>query len=154
MGRQARGIWPFGACDGATMLITAELSMAGEIRGHRDIIAWQKAFALGLDVYRLARTLPKEELFGLGSQLRRGAVAVASNIAEGYGRGSTLDYLRFLKIARGCLYELDTQLLFAVELNYTDNETHASLQAQLNECGRILAGLIRSIEKAASDQAS
>lgn len=121
--------------------------MAGEIRGHRDLMAWQKAFALGLNIHRLARALPKEEQFALGSQLRRGAVAVASNIAEGYGRGSTADYLRFLKIARGCLFELDTQILFAVEFGYVDRDSYSQLLDQLNECGRILAGLIRSIEQ-------
>jgi len=71
---------------------------------------------------------------------------VASNIAEGYGRGSTRDYLRFLRQARGSLYEVDTQLLFAVELGYLDKERHAALQDMADEVGRLLGGLIRGVE--------
>lgn len=124
--------------------------MGGEIKSYRDLVAWQKAFALGIGVYRLTKMLPDAERFGLISQLRRGAVSVASNIAEGYGRQSTVDYIRFLRIARGSLYELDTQMLFAVELGYVEAEVCAPLQDQLNECGRILAGLIRSLEQGRS----
>jgi four helix bundle protein len=79
--------------------------------------------------------------------LRRGGVSVASNIAEGYGRGSTSDYTRFLKVARGALYEIDTQLLFAVELKYITNEQYETTKADLDECERVLAGLIRSLDK-------
>lgn len=120
--------------------------MNDEIRSYRDLIAWQKSFSLGLDVYRLTRELPDAERFGLISQLRRGAVAVPSNIAEGYGRQSTADYIRFLRVARGCLYEMDTQLLFVVELGYIEAQRCAELQDRLNECGRVIAGLIRSLE--------
>jgi four helix bundle protein len=116
------------------------------IRSHRDLVAWQKAFELGLSIYRLTQKFPDAERFGLISQLRRGSVAVASNIAEGYGRGTTQDYIRFLRVARGCLYELDTQLLFAVKLEYTTELSYREIHEQLNECGRILAGLIRSLE--------
>ena len=83
------------------------------IESFRDLVAWQKAFALGVSVHRLAGGLPESERFELAAQLRRGSVSVASNIAEGYGRGSRNDYVRFPKIARGAMYELDTQLMFA-----------------------------------------
>lgn len=86
-----------------------------EIRSHRDLIAWQKAVDLGLEVYRLTRSFPDAERFGLISQLRRAGVSVSSNIAEGYGRGTTADYLRFLRAARGSLYEIDTQLCSAFD---------------------------------------
>lgn len=104
------------------------------------------AFAFGLHVYRATATLPSDERFGLTSQLRRAAIAVPSNIAEGFGRGSTRDYARFLKIARGSLFELDTQLLFAVELGYLTRESHESLLIDWNDVSKVLAGLIRSIE--------
>ncbi|MCW5776623.1 MAG: four helix bundle protein [Phycisphaeraceae bacterium] len=117
-----------------------------EIRSHRDLIAWQKAITFGLNVYDATEAFPNSERFGLTSQLRRAAVSVASNIAEGYGRGTTPDYLRFLRAARGSLYELDTQLLFAARRAYIDERTHASLLEQLTECSRVLAGLIRSLE--------
>lgn len=121
-------------------------SMSKEIRSYRDLIAWQRTFQLGKTVYDIARVLPAVEKYDLGSQLRRGAVAVASNIAEGYGRGSRVDYIRFLKIARGCLYELDTQLLFAFDPGYIDGDRHRAAKEQLDEAERVLAGLIRSLE--------
>jgi four helix bundle protein len=123
------------------------------IQSFRDLIAWQKAFRLGLAVYEIASDLPDRERFGLTSQLCRGAVAVASNIAEGYGRGSRVDYVRFLKIARGAIYEIDTQLMFTVELGYVTSERYDSVKAQLDECERILAGLIRSLERTAAKPA-
>ena len=121
--------------------------MAGTatIRSYQDLIAWQKAFQLGLNVYRLTKMMPDHERYGLISQLRRGAISIASNIAEGYGRGSKVDYLRFLKIARGALFELDTQLLFAEKLTYITGSTYKGVKEQLDESERVLAGLIRSL---------
>ena len=104
------------------------------------------AFAFGLRVYRATMGFPADERFGLTSQLRRAAIAVPSNIAEGFGRGSTRDYARFLKIARGSHFELDTQLLYALELGYFTHETHDSLLNDWNDVSKVLAGLIRSIE--------
>lgn len=117
-----------------------------EVRSHRDLVAWQKALDLGIEVYRLTRCLPDSERFGLVSQLRRAAVSVPSNIAEGYGRGTTADYIRFLRAARGSLYEIDTQFLMSTKLGYVVAEEYASLLERVNECGRILAALIRSLE--------
>jgi four helix bundle protein len=117
------------------------------IESFRDLIARQKAFALGVNVHRLAGGLPEGQRFGLTHQLRRGSVSVASNIAEGYGRGSRSDYVRFLKIARGALYELDTQLMFAVEFAYIQRDAYDDVKAQLDEGERVLAGLIRSLEE-------
>lgn len=117
-----------------------------EIKSYRDLIAWQKAFSLGLNVYRVSQRFPARERYGITSQLCRSAISVASNIAEGYGRGSSQDYIRFLRVARGSLYELDTQLLFSLRLGYLPPPEHAALQSETDECGRILAGLIRSLE--------
>lgn len=91
--------------------------------------------------------MPEGERFGLISQLRRAAVSVPSNIAEGYGRGTTADYIRFLRAARGSLYEIDTQTLIAAELHIVSNEAYVAIQHQVNNCGQVLAGLIRSLER-------
>jgi four helix bundle protein len=115
------------------------------VRSFRDLIAWQLAYALGLGVIRATRAFPPEERFGLALQLRRSAVSVASNIAEGYGRSSRTDYVRCLYIARGSLYELDTQLSFAAELQYISKEQADPLLNSVEECGRVLNGLIRAL---------
>lgn len=121
----------------------------GTIGSFRDLIAWQKAFALGVELYRLTSRFPEHERFGLTIQLRRGGVSVASNIAEGYGRGSTTDYLRFLKVTRGSLYEIDTQLLFSQSFGYIDDSTYIAAKSMLDESERVLAGLIRSLDRSA-----
>ena len=118
----------------------------GKVRSFRDLIAWQKAFQTGLAVYTLSKSFPEIERFGLTSQIRRSAVSVASNIAEGYGRQSTTEYIRFLRVARGSLYELETQILFSVELGYAERSAADAVLEMVAECGRVLAGLIRSLE--------
>ena len=85
-----------------------------EIKSFRDLMVWQKSMQLVTDLYRLTSDFPKTESYGLTSQLRRAAVSVPSNIAEGYGRHSTSDYIRFLQIAIGSLYELQTQVEIGV----------------------------------------
>ncbi|MCG3123511.1 MAG: hypothetical protein GIKADHBN_01931 [Phycisphaerales bacterium] len=122
--------------------------MPEKIGSYRDLIAWQRAFAVGVRVYRMTEAFPAGERFGLTVQIRRSAVSIPSNIAEGYGRGATLDYVRFLKIARGSVYELDTQLLFAVEMKYFEEAAYAEVKGSLDETERVLAGLIRSLERA------
>lgn len=119
--------------------------MATEIRSHRDLQAWQTAFELGLRMHELSMTFPDIERYALGDQIRRAAVSIASNISEGYGRGRTLDYLRFLRMARGSLYEVDTQLCFAYRFGYVSKEKFSELQERINDTGRVLAGLIRSV---------
>ncbi len=117
-----------------------------EVRSHRDLIAWQKSVECVVAVYGATKAFPDVEKFGLVSQLRRAAVSVPSNIAEGYGRGTTSDYVRFLRTAHGSIYEIDTQLLIASRLGYLAQDVFASLENQLNECSRILVGLIRALE--------
>lgn len=116
------------------------------VKGYRDLVAWQKAYALGLLIYKLTARFPDAERYGLTSQLRRGSVSVASNIAEGYGRGGRSDYVRFLKIARGLLYEIDTQVSFAVDLSFVTQDDYRACKAVIDECERVLAGLIRSLD--------
>lgn len=120
--------------------------MAGEIQSYRDLIAWQKAYAFGKSIHSAALLLPQIERYALQGQMLRGSISVASNIAEGYGRGTTPDYLRFLRTSRGALFELDTQMLFARDFGYITTDMHSKLADQQSECGRVLAGLIRSLE--------
>ncbi len=117
------------------------------ITSYKDLVAWQKAFQIGLEIYRVSGVFPPDERFCLTSQIRRSAVSIASNIAEGFGRGSAKDYLRFLRVARGSMYEVETQLLFALELGYLEGERHAAVQRGVEEVGRLLGGLIRSVEQ-------
>ena len=100
---------------------------------------------MSLDVYRVTNGFPKSEVWSLVSQMRRSSVSVPSNIAEGWGRGGSAEYLRYLKIARGSLFELSTQFEIAKGLGYV--EPSDDVLVQLDECGRILAGLIRAIER-------
>lgn len=119
--------------------------MSEPINSYRDLIAWQKAYALGKSVYKLAGELPESERFGLIASLRRLSYGIASHIAQGYGRGNTGDYLYFLKQARGEIYQLDTQLLFSLDFGYLPTDRYQPVKAQLDESERVLAGLIRSL---------
>jgi four helix bundle protein len=116
-------------------------------QSYRDLIAWNKAMELVTQVYRMTQNFPKEELFGLMSQLRRSAVSIPSNIAEGQGRLSKGEFRLFLGHARGSLSELETQVLIAQDLEYLNaNETEQLLNMSA-ELGRILNGLIASMKK-------
>lgn len=122
--------------------------MAADIRSFRDLIAWQKAVALCKGVYAISATFPDAERFGLTAQIRRAVVSIPSNIAEGYGRRRTKDYMRYLDVARASLYEVDTQLVLARELGFASDSDLEPLILLLNEAGRILSGLIASVEGA------
>lgn len=116
-----------------------------EIRTFRDLIAWQKAMDLCRLLYQITQSMPRDERFGLTMQIRRAAVSVPSNIAEGYARQSTLDYLRFLKTARGSLAEVSTQFELATSLNMI-SESRPAAQL-LVETDRVLQGLIGAIQR-------
>jgi len=120
---------------------------SGEFKSYRDLIAWQKAMDLSVHVMSLTSQFPREELYGLSQQIRKAAVSVPSNIAEGWGRGSTPDYIRFLRIARGSLCEIETQLLIAVRMNYLKPDMIVPAVALSEECSRVLQGLIYSLER-------
>lgn len=117
-----------------------------EIKSHRDLIVWQRAMESVTEIYEATSGFPTTEKYGLTSQLRRAAVSIPSNIAEGYGRGTSQDYLRFLRVARGSLFEVDTQLMIALRMGYLDRGVHQQVENKLAETGRVLAGLIKSIE--------
>ena len=109
-----------------------------------DLKAWQAAMDLVLNVYNATQSFPKSETYGLTSQLRRAAVSVASNIAEGKGRASDKELVLFLNHSRGSLYEIQTQLMIARRLDYLNSETSDRLFAKSAEVGRLLNGLIRA----------
>lgn len=116
-----------------------------KVRTFRDLIAWQKAKELAKRLYVVTKAMPAEERFGLTNQMRRAAVSVVSNIAEGHARQSTLDYLKFLRTARGSLAELCTQVELAWELEMMPQ--NPQLVDLLQEVDRVLQGLIRSLEQ-------
>ena len=115
------------------------------VETHRNLDVWMKSVDLCVQVYRLTRIFPAEERFGLSSQLRRAAVSVASNIAEGAARGTSRDFLRFLRIARGSLVELETQLEIARRCSLC--ESTSGIDAQIRAVGQLLSGLIRSLSR-------
>ena len=114
------------------------------IRRHQDLKAWQAAIALVKHVYSLTAGFPKDELYGLTSQMRRAAVSVPSNIAEGAGRGGTREFIQFLGVARGSLSELETQVHIARELGYVD--VTSDLEAKIEEIFWMIGGLITSLK--------
>ncbi len=115
----------------------------------KDLKVYQKAFRLSILVYQVTRAFPKEELFGLTSQMRRCAVSIPSNIAEGKGRYSDKDYARFLSIARGSLFELKTQIDIATELEYlqinSNDDSLKIINDLIDEVGRMLTAMIRKL---------
>jgi len=111
----------------------------------RDLKCWQKSVDLALSVYSVTRSWPRDELFELSSQLRKTAVSVASNIAEGKGRLSNRDSLRFFGNARGSLFEVETQVDIAEKLHYLTATDAERLRASASEGGKLLNGLIRAM---------
>ncbi|HTW31846.1 MAG TPA: four helix bundle protein [Candidatus Sulfotelmatobacter sp.] len=115
------------------------------VQSYRDLVAWKKSMALVLDVYRSTQAFPKIETYGLVSQLRRAAVSIPSNIAEGQARLSTGEFKQFLGNARGSLMEVETRILLAQELGYLEIAEGESLLGAAAEVGRILNGLLNSL---------
>ena len=119
--------------------------MSDAINTFRDLIAWRKAKELAVNVYRITSGFPTDELYGLTSQIRRASVSVAANIAEGYARGTTSEFLRFLRIARGSIAEVDTLVEIATELRLIAPDD--GVIDQIAEADRVLQGLIASLER-------
>ena len=109
-------------------------------------MVWKKSIELVISTYEIARMFPKEEMYALSSQIRRAAVSVPSNIAEGHDRNSDKEFCQFLRIARGSLAELETQLIIANELSYADKETIDDVLEKCYEIGKMLNALIKKIK--------
>lgn len=107
------------------------------------LLVWQRAHSLVLKIYEVTNSFPKEEIWGLTSQIRRSAVSVPSNIVEGKARGSRKDFKRFLLIARGSLEEVKYQSLLAKELKYMNDEQYEEITVMIEDVGRLLGGMIR-----------
>ncbi|HVT81586.1 MAG TPA: four helix bundle protein [Phycisphaerae bacterium] len=115
------------------------------VRTFRDLIVWQKAMELAREIYRVTKQMPADERFGLTNQMRRAAVSIPSNIAEGNARQTLLDYLKFLRVARGSMAELSTQMELAISMKMLSPPP--TLLPLLNEVGLILQSLIMSLQK-------
>jgi four helix bundle protein len=118
-----------------------------QVRTFRDLIAWQKGMELAMQIYRATMQMPPSEQYGLTAQMRRASVSIPSNIAEGFGRQKRPELLRFLRMARGSLMELQTQMILAQQLGFM--AMPPELDALQNETDRVLQGLIRSLENQA-----
>ncbi len=121
------------------------------LRNYKELKVWQKAYQLCLEVYKITKGFPGEERYGLTSQIRRAAVSVPSNIAEGYGRRTTPDYLRSLYFAYGSNCELDTQISLSGDLGYMKAQEKETLQNGIWEVERMLKALIKSLENKRSN---
>jgi four helix bundle protein len=117
------------------------------IKSFRDLLAWQKGIELVEAIYLATASFPREELYGLTIQIRKAAVSIPSNIAEGQSRHTTRDFLNFLSIAKGSLSELETQLTIAERLRYISATEAASLLQLASEVGRLIGGLSRSLKE-------
>jgi four helix bundle protein len=116
------------------------------MKTYRDLIVWQKSMDLVLKVYKLASLFPDEEKYNLTSQIKRCAVSVPSNISEGYGRSSSGDYIRFLKIASGSLYEFQTQLEICFRLEFVGEISYREVNSLSIEIEKMLSSLISKIK--------
>jgi four helix bundle protein len=114
------------------------------VRPHYNLQAWKVAMALVKDVYILTREFPKEEIYGLTSQMRRAAVSIPSNLAEGAARNGTKEFVQFLGVAKGSLSELETQLLISAELGYLGHKE--AIFEKLEEVSRLISGLQKSLK--------
>ncbi len=120
--------------------------MGKVVRSYRDLAAWQKAIDLVTEIYRASQEFPKEELFGLTSQIRRAAVSIPSNVAEGQGKLSRKEFIYFLGNARASLMEVETQLIISKNLDYLREERLNALLALTAELGKILNGLLSALK--------
>ena len=116
------------------------------LKNYKDLKVWKKSYELCLEIYRITAKFPKEERYGLTSQIRRSVVAIPSNIAEGYGRKTTRDYIRMLYISYGSVCELETQILLAGDLDLIEKGELGTLKKDIAEIERMLKALIKSLE--------
>ena len=121
--------------------------MENKGRNYRDLLAWQEGMNLVDQVYLVTKSFPKEEIYGLTNQLRRAAVSIPSNIAEGQGRNSPAEFTRFLAIAHGSLREVETQLMIARRQGYLEQKAEQELLVLAGKTGRLIQGLLNKFSK-------
>ena len=121
--------------------------MTKPIQSFRDLVVWQKSVDLVTEIYRLSKKFPKDEVFGLTSQIRRAAVSIPSNIAEGRGKSSKGEFQQFLHHSRGSLAEVETQIIIAQNLGYLNAAETEPVMKIIAEVGRLLNGLLTSLKK-------
>ncbi|MGW9946380.1 four helix bundle protein [Rhizobium leguminosarum] len=124
----------------------------GKISSYRDLKVWQFAIELSVVCYEVTRTFPREEIYGLTSQIRRSSASVAANIAEGYGRENRGSFAQFLKIAQGSLKELETHLIIAGRIGFLQASALDELLDRCDEIGKMLGSLIRSVQHRKADE--
>ena len=117
------------------------------VRHYRDLIVWQKSFDLANHIYEATHHFPKDERYGLSSQIRRAAVSIPSNIAEGSSREGTKEFLHFISITKGSLAEIETQLMLAEKRSYLSTESLNQLLKQTDEISRMLTALKRKLQE-------
>jgi four helix bundle protein len=125
--------------------------MAIGISSYRDLKVWQEAMTLAEQTYRITARFPKDEMYGMTSQIRRAAVSVAANIAEGDGRESSGGFVQFLRMSQGSLKELETHLMLAERVQLARTEDVAPVLRRCDELGKMMRSLIRSIQRKQSD---
>jgi four helix bundle protein len=118
-----------------------------DMKTYRELIAWQKGIELALLVYRMTRSFPKEELYALADQMKRSSVSIPSNISEGFGRHSDNDFIRFLNISRGSLFELQTQLEISLRLDFIKSVDYETTMQLATEIDKMLNALISKIKQ-------
>ncbi len=117
------------------------------VKDYRELIVWQEAMDLVETIYRATGAFPREEIYGLTSQIRRAAISIPSNIAEGNGRNTTRDYVHFLGMAYGSVKEVETQVLIAERLRYVNSTHSAELVKTTTEIARLISGLMNSLNR-------
>jgi four helix bundle protein len=124
------------------------------MQSYKELLAWQQSMELVSSIYRATKLFPREEVYGLTSQLRRSAVSVPSNIAEGQGRATRGEFLQFLGHARGSLFEVETQLILAGELGYLQSSDATQLLSKMTRVAQLLNGLISSLRASSSKRST
>ncbi len=134
--------------------MTASSRTSSPVSSYRDLLVWQYSMELVVKIYRTTSRFPKQERYSLVDQLRRAAVSVPSNIAEGHGRSRTGDYLRYLSVAVGSLHELETQIQIATRLEYNSDDVQKELLDACTAIGRMLGALIRALRRRLASRSS
>ena len=116
-------------------------------KNYKDLLVWQKAIDLTEFTYKVTSKFPKEEIYGISSQMRRCSISIPSNIAEGQARGSLPQFIHFLNIAKGSMAELDTQIIIAKRLGYIDEVDQNMFETVKSDTAKLLHGLINSLQK-------